>query len=134
MDPIILGAGASFLAGAAGYVIARYWVTPIRGYGRARADLAVALDALGDLCSENPAAAADLKSKPIRRQMKVVRQTGSALLDWYQIDLPVWYRLKLRSAGQDPEDAIPPLLGLQQLPTVEQVAERMAAARRQLQL
>lgn len=134
MDPIILGAGASFLAGAAGYVIVRYWVNPIRSYGRVKADLAKALNYLGDLCPENPSAVTDLKSKPVRRQMKLVRQTGNALLDCYQIDLPVWYRLKLRSAGQDPESAVPPLLGLHQLPTAGQVAERMATARRQLQL
>lgn len=132
MDPIILGAGASFIAGAAGYVIARYWVGPIRAYGRAKSDLARELTLLDDLCAEK--GALDLKSKPVRRRMKAVRQKANALLDTYQIDLPVWYRLKLRSAGRDPEEVLPQLLGLHQLPTVDQVLERMVATRRKLEL
>jgi hypothetical protein len=132
MDPIILGAGASFLAGAAGYVIVRYWVGPIRAYGRAKANLAEVLDRLSELCLQD--VKVDLKSKSVRRQMKLARQKGNALLDCYQIELPVWYRLKLRSVGQDPEDAVPPLFGLHQLPTVAQVIERIGKARRLLKV
>ncbi|MDJ0780674.1 MAG: hypothetical protein QNJ22_01820 [Desulfosarcinaceae bacterium] len=131
MDPIILGAGASFIAGAAGYVIVRYWVGPIRAYGRAKAGLAAALRQLDEGCGDGEP---DLKAKSVRRRMKAVRQQANALLDCYQIELPVWYRLKLRSAGQDPEMAVPPLLSLHQLPTAAQVNERMESARRQLQL
>jgi hypothetical protein len=132
MDPIIIGAGASFIAGAAGYVIARYWIGPIRAYARAKAALASELTALSGLMSEN--AAADLKTKPIRRRMKGVRQKAGALLDCYQIELPVWYRLKLQSSGQDPEAVLPPLLGLHQLPTAGQISQRMETVRRTLRL
>jgi hypothetical protein len=128
MNPTIIGAGASFIAGAAGYIIARYWIGPIRAYQRAKAALAGEITALGDLISEN--GAADLKAKSIQRRMKTVRQKTNALLDCYQIELPVWYRLKLRSAGQDPEKVLPPLLGLHQLPTVGQITERIETARR----
>jgi hypothetical protein len=132
VDPIILGAGASFVAGAAGYVIVRYWIGPIRTYGRAKTSLARELAALGDLIPAH--GRVDLKGKAIRQRMKAVRRKANALLDCYQIDLPVWYRLKLRSVGQDPEDAVPALLGLHQLPTAGQVNERMAQARHQLGL
>jgi len=131
MDPIILGTGASFIAGAAGYVIVRYWVGPIRAYGRAKTALAKELALLSELCPKHRRV--DLKSKSLRRQMKRIRQEANALLDCYQIELPVWYRLKLRSAGRDPEDVVPQLLGLHQLPTVDQVLERLDKARRQLE-
>lgn len=132
MDPIILGAGASFIAGATGYVIFRYWVGPIRAYGRDKSALARELTLLGELCPEK--GRVDLSAKPVRRRMKAVRRSANALLDTYQIELPVWYRLKLRSDGRDPEDVVPQLLGLHQLPTVQQVRERMEKARRMLDL
>jgi hypothetical protein len=131
VDPIILGAGASFVAGAAGYVIVRYWIGPIRTFGRAKAALLGELNQLRGLCPQT--GKVDLKTKPIRRQMKRVRQKANALLECYELELPVWYRLKLRSAGRDPGDAVHPLLGLHQLPTAGQVNDRMDKARRQLQ-
>jgi hypothetical protein len=132
VDPILLGAGASFIAGAAGYVIARYWVGPIRTYGRAKTALLKELNHLDGLCSLK--GKVDLKAKPIRRQMKRVRQKANALLECFEIELPVWYRLKLRSAGRDPGDAVHPLLGLHQLPTARQVNDRLDKASRLLQL
>jgi hypothetical protein len=132
MDPIILGAGASFIAGAAGYIIARYWIGPIRAYGRAKAALAGEMTALSGLIADN--GSADIKSKSIRQRMKGVRRKANALLDCYQIELPVWYRLKLQSAGQNPEAVLPPLLGLHQLPTAGQITERMETVRRGLRL
>jgi hypothetical protein len=132
VDPITLGAGASFIAGAAGYVIAKYWIGPIRSFGRAKTALLEELNQLGELCPHE--GKVDLKTKPIRRQMKRVRQKANALLECYEIDLPVWYRLKLRSAGRDPGDAVHPLLGLHQLPTAGQVNDRLDKANRLLQL
>ena len=64
MDPIILGAGASFIAGAAGYVIFRYWVGPIRAYGRDKTALARELALLGELCPEK--GRVDLNAKAVR--------------------------------------------------------------------
>jgi hypothetical protein len=132
MTPIMLGAGASFIAGAAGYVIARYWIGPIRTYARAKAALSSELAALDGRIAEK--GGLDLKSKPTRRLMKGVRRKANALLDCYQIELPVWYRLKLRSSGQNPEAVLPPLLGLHQLPTAGQITERVETVRRELQL
>ncbi|MFO7555016.1 MAG: hypothetical protein R6W88_07405 [Desulfobacterales bacterium] len=103
MEPVYVAAFISFMAGLLGYIIARFWIIPIRRYlsvkGHLASDIRALLDLLFDEKLQNG------KSTQIQGLQVSVRRLSSDLVSIYQNDLPYWYRLNLESKKEQPLEA-----------------------------
>ena len=118
MDPIYWAALASFIAGACGYIIIRFWILPIVRYRRLKTELRHHLGKLYGLLPEEDTQA------PIaamgKKRLKEMRRRMMRLVDLHDHDLPYWYRLVLVTRQESPQQASETALRLENLPTTGQ--------------
>lgn len=115
MDPIYWAAIFSFVAGACGYIIVRFWVIPIGRYkrlkGRLTADLARMMEVLPAEVHASP------KAFLSKKRLKEMRRTMMRLVELNNHDLPYWYRLVLVTRKESAEQASEVAMRLENLPT-----------------
>lgn len=115
MDPIYWAALFSFVAGAGGYVIVRFWIIPIVRYQKLKRQLG---DHLARLIEALPTEA-DTSPKPFlgKKHLKEMRRMMMRLVDLNNHDLPYWYRLVLVTRKESPGEASEVAMRLENLPT-----------------
>lgn len=97
MEILIFAAGVSFVAGAIGYIIVRFWIIPIARYNKIKRQIAAAL----------PGPATDSASeKGGNASPKSLRRHAGRLNDMYYDQMPHWYKMVLANRGESPEEAV----------------------------
>lgn len=134
LDPsLMIAAGASFVAGVMGYIIARLWVKPIVRYNIAKRKLDVELSRCLDLMTDTPDGAEpvpDLSGggQPLREARKLAME----LLSCYNNDIPYWYRLLLESRQESPVQSSGRLTNLNKIPDPQKRRARIQSVRKEL--
>ena len=99
MKSITIAAIIGFCLGAAGYIIFRFWLLPIRRYQQIKDQIAESIrDHELKLSNEKT-----FKLSP--DQSKICYKQAVALTDSYYDDLPHWYRMVLNNRKEYPEGA-----------------------------
>lgn len=98
MNLLYVAAFVSFLAGAFGYIIVRFWILPIGRYQKVRRRVAEDLKRL--------------ETEPGEAMAKALRQDATLLSDAFDLDLPHWYRMVLNNRKESPTDAAMHLMKL----------------------
>jgi len=130
MDPIYWAALLSFVAGACGYIIVRYWILPIGRYKRVKRLL---LKTLGELIKTLPQDdEVTLKAGLGKKRMREMRRVSMQLVELSQHDLPYWYRLVLLTRKESASNASEAIVRLENLPTTGQVRRCLNEAAVQL--
>ena len=132
---LLIAAGASFITGLLGYIIARLWIKPIARYHitkrkldqalaqyLAQANAAIGLDEKGD------------KQKHGDAMLRTARKHAMGLVSCYDAEIPYWYRLLLDSRQESPAKASGLLTNLSKLRNREQVKDRIERARKTMGL
>ena len=131
---LLMAAGASFMVGLLGYIIARLWIKPIMGYHATKRQLGRELS--GFLEQIEPAGQAN-RSEPepqAQRLLKQARRHAMSLDSRFKADIPAWYRLLLVSRSQSPEKVLAMLAPLSKYKNVEQITTRIADVRKTMGL
>ncbi len=115
MDPIYWAALFSFVAGACGYIIIRFWTIPIFRYKRLKRQLHKCLGQLFILLPEEDGAAP--KASLGKKRLKEMRRLMKKLVDLNDHDLPYWYRLVLVTRKESSRQASEVVMRLENLPT-----------------
>jgi hypothetical protein len=106
MNTIIIGSLIGFSLGAAGYIIVRFWILPIRRYQRIKQEIA-------DMIRHHELKLSGEKNYQLSpEQSENCRKQSVALTDAYYDDLPHWYRMVLTNRKESPDDASKNLLAL----------------------
>jgi len=126
LDPMYWAALFSFIAGASGYVIVRFWMIPILRYQRIKGRL---LKALGDLSRDLPERNDQRpKDRLGKKRMQDMRRLAMQLVELNDHDLPYWYRLVLLTRKESALNASEAIMRMENLPTNEQVHECLREA------
>jgi hypothetical protein len=130
-SPLLMAAGASFIAGLLGYIIARRWIEPIVRYHITKRKLDHEL--IQFLAVMNAAGKPDEKRGKQKRgdaMLKTARKHSMDLISCYGTDIPYWYRLLLDSRKESPTEASGLLTNLSKVRDREQVSNRINRARK----
>lgn len=115
MEPLHIVAFISFVFGALGYIVLRFWIKPILGYRKLKRRILSDLGELDPTDSAEGAAGSERKKK----WKTAIRKHGAELTDHYAYDLPRWYRMVLQQRGENPIEATKHLLKLPNTPRGE---------------
>ncbi len=128
MDAKIAGALFGFGVGAAGYVIVKYWILPIRHYKRLKSaiekDVALYMNSI----------ARDNWNSGDKKLFKNTKKAVSDLNNTYDFDLPVWYKIILRRRGESPKEAEKHLMGLADTKDASHAEKRLEKAKAALSM
>jgi hypothetical protein len=130
-SPLLIAAGASFIAGLLGYIIARLWIKPIVRYNITKRKLDHELTQY--LAQVNEAVEPDKQLEKQKRgdaMLRTARKHAMDLVSCYGADIPYWYRLLLDSRKESPTEASGLLTNLSKLRNVEHVINRIDRARK----
>lgn len=120
MNLLYVAAFVSFLAGAFGYIIVRFWILPIGRYRKIRQRVARDLKQLDAGFSEALA--------------KSFREDATLLSDALDLDVPHWYRMVLANRDESPADAAMHLMKLANTKDPSHQESRAAEIRKALRL
>ena len=123
MDPKIAGGAVGLVIGAAGYIIVKFWILPIRNYRKHKSCLAK------DIAHYENAVAQNKWNAGNKKRFKATRKAVSDLVDTYETDLPVWYKIMLRRRGESPREAQKQLMGLSDIKDASHAEKRLQKAR-----
>ncbi len=119
MNSIIIASLIGFSLGAAGYIIFRFWLLPIRRYQRIKGQIT---ESIGHhelkLSSEKT-----FQLSP--EQSEICRKQSVLLTDAYYDDLPHWYRMVLANRKESPDDASKNLLALSSIRNPDHARNRI---------
>lgn len=130
-SPLLIAAGASFIAGLLGYIIARLWIKPIVRYNITKRKLDHEL--IQYLALMNATGEPDKKPEKQKRgdaMLRTARKHSMDLVSCYGADIPYWYRLLLDSRKESPTEASGLLTNLSKVRDREQVSHRINRARK----
>ncbi len=105
----LIGAVFGFILGICSFIIVRYWIQPVSAYKRLKRRIANAVSAhlAAAASADRPPEEADYASS-----RKRLRKLAQELTDAYYHDLPNWYRIRIRSKGEQPPEAAAGLMKL----------------------
>lgn len=132
---LLIAAGASFIAGLLGYIIAMLWIKPIARYHITKRKLGHALTQC--LVKMNATAGSGEKSdkgRPVDILFKNARKQAMGLVSCYDGEIPYWYRLLLDSRRESPTEVSGLLTNLSKIRDREQVIRRIKRAQKTLGL
>ena len=109
MKPIYFVAIISFVSGFLGYIIVQLWIRPILGYQRIKNKVALTIRDYNKF-RNNEDVGEKINSQ--KDWVKVNRQNSVELSESYNGNLPVWYKILLKSRGESPIDASKHLMTL----------------------
>ncbi len=126
---LLIAAGASFIAGLLGYIIARLWIRPIVRYNSTKRKLDHELTRY--LAQINESAEPDRRVAQNRADamLRAARQHAVDLVSCFSAEIPYWYRLLLDSRKESPTEASGLLTNLSKMRNREQVKNRIERAR-----
>ena len=113
MNPIILGAAVGFVIGLAGFIIVQFWLRPIAGYRKIKKEIRALLPAL----TEEEGFGEETRG--------ALRRLAERLTKAHADHIPGWYRIRLRSVGESPEEACGHLMALANIRTREHARSRV---------
>lgn len=125
MDPIYWVAIISFIIGACGYIIVRFWIIPIVRYKKTRRLLKASLETF---CRKLPNAEEGKAFKKAlgKKRLEEIRRQGMKLVEIHDVDLPYWYRLLLLTRKESPLNASEPILKLENMQSANQARRCVA--------
>lgn len=131
---LLIAAGASFVAGLLGYVIARLWIKPILRYHITKRKLDHELTRY--LAQMNKAAGPErqARKKQDDASLRTARKHAMDLAACYGADIPYWYRLLLDSRKASPTQVPGLLTNLSKIRDREQIKNRIDRARKAMGL
>jgi hypothetical protein len=121
MEPLHIVAFISFVSGALGYIILKFWIRPILGYRKLKRRILSDLRDIDSADSAERTAGSEQKNK----WKTAIRKHGAELTDHYNYDLPRWYRIVLQQRGENPIEAAKHLLKLPGTPGGEDAKRTM---------
>lgn len=128
MNSLILGSMIGFGLGAAGYIVFRFWLLPIRRYQRIKQEITEMVRRHeGNLSGEK-----SFQLSP--DQSEICRKQSVALTDAYYDDLPHWYRMVLANRKESPDDASKSLLALSGIRNADHARKRIQNIKTSLNL
>ncbi len=110
MKPIYVVAIISFISGALGYIIIQFWIRPILGYKKIKNKVALNIKYYNN--SKNNKDIGEKIKSQMKEWSKANRQNSVELSESYNGNLPVWYKILLKSRGESPIDASKHLMTL----------------------
>lgn len=122
MDSIFLPLILSFISGALGYIIVRFWIIPITRYRRTREALLSELKRFDRKLSHGHSTDQRL---PGKKHLKDIRQLNKRLVEIHTLEVPHWYRLLLMTRGESPESASAAIEHLQSISDVSEARQRL---------
>lgn len=132
---LLIAAGASFVAGVIGYIVARLWVKPIVSYNITKRKLDAELNRYLAQIPDGPDALNGKNdSSAGAKALGSARKLAMKLLSHYNRDIPYWYRLFLDSRQESPAQASGLLTNLSKIKDPQQRRSRIAAAKKELKL
>jgi hypothetical protein len=131
---LLIAAGASFIAGLLGYIIARLWIKPIVRYNITKRKLDHELARY--LAQMNASAGPDTRQTGNRGDatLRSARQYAMDLTSCLGEEIPYWYRLLLESRKESPTEASGLLTNLYRMRDAEQVKNRIERVRQTMGL
>jgi len=118
----MIGAAVGFLIGVGGYIVIKFWIQPIKRYGKLKNQLSAALESYPAMLKEKETIAAGSTAK-------LFRQSASDLTHAYEHDLPSWYKIKLGSRGERPTEASRWLMKLANTKHVDHADKQIASVK-----
>jgi hypothetical protein len=132
---LLVAAGASFIAGLLGYIIARLWIRPIVRYAITKRKLDRELARY--LVKINETGRPDnhrAQQKNGGKTLRMARTHAMELVSCYGGDIPYWYRLLLDSRNESPTEASGQLTNLSKIRDPDIVRNRIDRARKAMGL
>ena len=128
-SPLLIAAGASFIAGLLGYIIARLWIKPIARYHitKRKLDHELTRYLVQMNLSTGPGEPVTLNRDAMI--LRTARQHAVDLASCFGSEIPYWYRLLLESRKESPTEASGLLTNLSKIRNREQVKNRIEGAR-----
>ena len=131
---LIIAAGASFVAGLLGYVIARLWIKPILRYRITKRKLGHELTRYLAQMNKTAGPERRARKKQDDASLRTARKHAMDLAACYCTDIPYWYRLLLDSRKASPTQVSGLLTNLSKIKDQEQVKNRIDRARKAIGL
>jgi hypothetical protein len=128
MNTIIIASLIGFSLGAAGYIVFRFWILPIRRYRRIKREIAELIHLIEPDVSDVNA------FQPSPEQSGTCRKQSVALTDAYYDDLPHWYRMVLANRKESPDEASKNLLALSGIRNPDHARSRIHTIKNSLNL
>lgn len=130
MEPLHIVALISFVSGALGYIIFKFWIRPIWSYRKLKSRI------LSDLRRYDPedtfsGATASEQKKKLKTELQ---RKGAELTDLYNYDLPRWYTMVLQQRGEDPIAATKYLLQLPNTPDAANAKQQLKKVKEYLSI
>lgn len=129
MDSIYWALTLSFIAGAMGYIIVRFWLIPISRYRRAKKAL---LQSLERCAQKLPEGGTEHRNRvPGKKHLREMRQLSAKLSEIHELELPHWFRLVLMTRNESPKSASETIDHLENASAVD-IRQRLDEAGRHL--
>ena len=131
---LLIAAGASFVVGLLGYIIARFWIKPIARYNITKRKLNHELTQY--LAQMTDTVGPEKKKTHSRGNEtgRTARKHALNLVTYYGEDIPYWYRLLLDSRKESPTEALVLLTTLSKIRDPEQIIDRIDSVRKKMGL
>ena len=126
---LLIAAGASFIAGLLGYIIARLWIKPIVRYNITKRKLDHELTRYLAQMNESTGSGDPVAQNRDAAILRTARQHAADLVSCFGAEIPYWYRLLLESRKESPTEASGLLTNLSKIRNSEQVKNRIERAR-----
>lgn len=132
---LLIAAGASFVAGVMGYIIARFWVKPIAKYKLTRRRLDANLTRyLNQSAGSSDALQSNNKPASDQTCLRSARKQAMDLVSIYTAEIPYWYRLLLDSRQAAPTNVSGLLANVHKIQDPQQRRSRIEAVKKELKL
>lgn len=132
---LLVAAGASFIAGLLGYIIARLWIKPIVRYAITKRKLDREITRyLATVNKIRQPGDHRERQKRFDKTLRKARIHAMDLVSCYNSDIPYWYRLLLDSRNESPMAASGRLTHLSKIQDQETVKRCIDRARKALGL
>ena len=129
-SPLLIAAGASFIAGLLGYIIARLWIKPIVRYNITKRKLDQELARYLAQMNQSTGPVEPVAQNRDAMILRTARQHAVDLVSCFGSEIPYWYRLLLESRKESPTEASGLLTNLSKIRNCEQVKNRIERARK----
>ena len=132
MKPIYFVAIISFVSGFLGYIILQLWLRPILGYQKIKNKVALTIKYYYE--SKNNETIGEKAELQMKDWIKVNRQNSVELSESYNGNLPVWYKILLKSRGESPIDASKHLMTLSNTRNYDHMEKHMKEIKNYLKI